>query len=1232
MTTTLDESGAPYRIDDALGHRTYTLHDSDHDVTLSQDANGHQVTNAYQYVGPNGSTGLITQTVAPSITAWVPGNATLSSVVTRHYYDPTTYDLSETVHPEGGATLYTYDGHHSISSTVQQVQPLDCQPTPCAAQWQGSVISYDSYGEVTASTDGRGVSVSGAGVATLSTNPTLVAAYTRHQTYNTTGDLTSAGTPPLTTTLNGQLQVSVPATTTYAYNGDGQRTAAVSPNGKVTYDGYDHLGRPTYTTAPPVTLYNSTTVSPTVVTLYDGDNNPVYQQDANGNVTTSSYDPLGRLVAETNPVSGTTVYTYNATEQTAVQDPMGNVSTSQYDVAGRLTQQTNPVSGTVQTGYDAVGNTTAITSGDTSGNITQTETISYNALDEPTTDTVSGPSQPPTTTLTAYNLDGSVAQVQQPNGDVVYNTYDAADRLLSTEIDAGPTPLTPTSAATHATYDSYSYDPAGNTTLHVDADGRASTTQYDGDNRVLQSVDATSTPTGTTTITTTPSYDPNGNTITQTTQTADTTSPGVVATHTYTDSYNADDWVTGSGDDGKAVSYGYDGNGQERTQTQYDPSTISTVLDPQGRATAIGESTNGTGPYTNTFGYNLNDLPITATLGNGVQQSAQYDPASRLTSLSTTGATGLSPSTYSYGYNALDWTTSATGISGTDTITHNALGRITDESGPSVLASIPDHTYHWTYDGNGNILTGIDDYGTVYTNTYSTSQPNQLVQSYDPDPHSNPTNTVSFAYDSHGDTKAITTSGSLLSTGAISTGLTYNAQEQPITITHKDADYSTQAGAVFDTISAQYNAQGERSRYTVVVSGTSILDQRFSYRDDGTIGQVIAATATLKTDGSIKSSGAYTDTYVYGPVGEPLEFIRVSSRPTASTNRYWYVLDGNGSVVAVTDQSGTVVDSYAYDSWGEPLTGLTKQQVPQQYRYDGYWLDDAVGWYWVNIRYYDPELMRWMQPDPTEIDGVHTYVYVGDDPIDASDPSGEAIPPPCAAGHYSNACPGNRTVRGRNDNNPCNVPLVGAFCDQHIPAARKKAFDRYMAKLGMAVGVSVVSYKWYDQAVTPTPAGYTWAEGEQGVWAAQRADAFLKENWGLQWLAGVPPETKAQGIDAIFEYRGGNGPASNFGLSQRYVIVEYKFENTGLTTGRITQMSQEWIEGTRLYTAYYKTYLQQGMMPIEAMREASAMSQSVLKAGYERIVVRVYANGNVKVDNLGPILGLGEVAGRTPEP
>jgi len=201
--------------------------------------------------------------------------------------------------------------------------------------------------------------------------------------------------------------------------------------------------------------------------------------------------------------------------------------------------------------------------------------------------------------------------------------------------------------------------------------------------------------------------------------------------------------------------------------------------------------------------------------------------------------------------------------------------------------------------------------------------------------------------------------------------LQYDAEQRPITLTHLE-------GGVPITISLGYNADGLRARYTVVMSGTAIDDERFQYRD-GELAQVSAITATLNSNGPIKSQGVpYTDTYIYGPIGEPLEFLRQQG---GVTSRYWYALDGQGSVVAVTDITGKVVDRYNYDSWGEQI-GRYHETVPQQLRYRGYWYDSEVEWYWLDGRYYDPEDLHWLQPDPSQQDGAHTYVYANDDPVD----------------------------------------------------------------------------------------------------------------------------------------------------------------------------------------------------------------------------------------------------------
>jgi len=150
----------------------------------------------------------------------------------------------------------------------------------------------------------------------------------------------------------------------------------------------------------------------------------------------------------------------------------------------------------------------------------------------------------------------------------------------------------------------------------------------------------------------------------------------------------------------------------------------------------------------------------------------------------------------------------------------------------------------------------------------------------------------------------------------------------------------------------------------------------------------------------------YTDTYIYRQDGAPLELLR---QVGATTTPYWYVQDGQGNVVALTDQGGSVVDSYSYDQWGKPTS--VQESVPQQLRYGGYWYDNELGWYWLSVRAYDPTLERFLQPDPGEIEGLFSYAYASDSPADRADPSGlstaasrsRAVPVPPQSGNLLTA-------------------------------------------------------------------------------------------------------------------------------------------------------------------------------------------------------------------------------------
>jgi len=550
----------------------------------------------------------------------------------------------------------------------------------------------------------------------------------------------------------------------------------------------------------------------------------------------------------------------------------------------------------------------------------------------------------------------------------------------------------------------------------------------------VQDVATAPGPGGTTVITTTNTFDPDGNTVSWTRQTQPPTGP--VQTQTDSATYDAADRQTSGIDNGLTTAYGYDAAGQQRTHTIVDGATaVATTLDAEGRAIAISEGLGGAEPYTGRMGYNLNDLPVTMSLPGGIQEALGYDASSRLTSLTLNGpasspATTTLSSSYAYGYNPLDWTTSTTTLSGTDTLVHDAQGRLTSESGPQVVAT--GGAYRWTYDNNGNLLsqTGDDGYPVTYTYTQAIT-PNQLQTMV----MGNGQPTTYYGYDNRGDTTAITNGLGLLNPApknALNTHISYDSQARPVQITFLDR-VAPSTTTVTATVTLAYNPAGQRSEYTLAEPGQPTLDEQFTYRG-GMLGQLrVTKGGTL----------LYTDTYLYTQSGAPYELLRTNG--SGATSRYWYEVDGRGNVVALTDVNGKVVDRYAYDSWGELTSDdATNETVPQQLRYAGYWYDEKLSWYWLQVRYYDPEIERFLQPDPSEQDGVRTYAYVGDGPIDATDPDGLADRSNCLYAHgQAIACAPTSTHPSKGQtppsppSDPCNVPIFGEGCARNVAAAQR---------------------------------------------------------------------------------------------------------------------------------------------------------------------------------------------------
>jgi RHS repeat-associated protein len=101
----------------------------------------------------------------------------------------------------------------------------------------------------------------------------------------------------------------------------------------------------------------------------------------------------------------------------------------------------------------------------------------------------------------------------------------------------------------------------------------------------------------------------------------------------------------------------------------------------------------------------------------------------------------------------------------------------------------------------------------------------------------------------------------------------------------------------------------------------------------------------------------------------------------------YYETDALGSTTSLSGATGTLANSYTYDSFGN-LTNSTGS-LSNPFRYTARELDTETGMYYYRARYYDPGAGRFLSEDPisfaTDID---FYLYVHNDPISYIDPSG----------------------------------------------------------------------------------------------------------------------------------------------------------------------------------------------------------------------------------------------------
>jgi len=256
----------------------------------------------------------------------------------------------------------------------------------------------------------------------------------------------------------------------------------------------------------------------------------------------------------------------------------------------------------------------------------------------------------------------------------------------------------------------------------------------------------------------------------------------------------------------------------------------------------------------------------------------------------------------------------------------------------------------YTYDAGGNMLSNA----SVGTYTY----PSSLA----PRPH---TPTVvdgeTLAYDANGN----------MTTGLGNKVITYDYNNRPTSVQF--------AG---QTTAYTYGADGARQTKTVGATETFYAGIA-EIRDFGGTGESI--------------------------ILQPHADFRITDAGGAAEAVSYLHRDHLASVKMITNAAGTPEQSTSYTPYGDPdTTTLIAQSTPEEHSFIGERFDASTGLLYLNARYYDPALGRFIQPDWWEVRqpgvGTNRYAYSMNDPINLSDRNGHQVQASLGCGTAAPAC------------------------------------------------------------------------------------------------------------------------------------------------------------------------------------------------------------------------------------
>ena len=168
---------------------------------------------------------------------------------------------------------------------------------------------------------------------------------------------------------------------------------------------------------------------------------------------------------------------------------------------------------------------------------------------------------------------------------------------------------------------------------------------------------------------------------------------------------------------------------------------------------------------------------------------------------------------------------------------------------------------------------------------------------------------------------------------------------------------------------------------------------------------------TYNSDGLRTRKVVGSKTYDYYWFGSRLVMMTITSGSSVTTLKFYYDANGlpiifdyngtqyhyitnlQGDVVGLANEYG-IVATYAYDAWGKIISTSGASSMEESalaanpLRYRGYIYDNETGFYYLQSRYYDPEIGRFLNAD-NNFSNYNLFMYCGNNPVNRIDPNGE---------------------------------------------------------------------------------------------------------------------------------------------------------------------------------------------------------------------------------------------------